>query len=163
MNEIRKNYKLIIICICVLIFIPAIYFIVNSDGLVKKKYYLKDNIKKYDSNQYMPVNMTQDDIIKIYFNDYLTNMLFNQDDAYNLLNEEYKLKRFGSLEKYKEYLSDKITDSTYNMKIDRYSVNYINGKKVFNIYDESANQYIIKENSIMNYEVYLDEYTSIIE
>ena len=35
----------------------------------------------------------------------------------------------------------------------------INGKKYFDIYASDDNRYIIKENSIMNYEVFLDEYT----
>ena len=49
------------------------------------------------------------------------------------------------------------------MEVDKYSVTSINGNKVFNIIDNSGNEYIIKEKSIMNYEVYLDEYAVVID
>ena len=39
----------------------------------------------------------------------------------------------------------------------------LNGNKIFDILGTDGNRYIIKELSIMNYEVYLDNYTTTIE
>lgn len=164
MNELKENKKTIFICLGIIILVLIGYFIY---------YYLvndKDNnveeieIKKhYDINEINYKYVVENDVVKIYYNDFRNNMLFDRDGAYKLLNEDYRNKRFGSLEEFNNYLDSFVSEALYSNNVDKYSVNYINGKKVFNIYDESGNQYIIKENSIMNYEVYLDEYTSIIE
>ena len=79
------------------------------------------------------------------------------------MNEDYRNKKFGNFEEYKKYLDNFISDATYSMEVDKYSVTSINGNKVFNIIDNSDNKYIIKEKSIMNYEVYLDEYAVVID
>lgn len=164
MDEIKNNKKTIIICIILIIVIPIIYLLLNLFNKNKNNntYYAKD-INKYDSNQYMYIVVDEDDVVKIYLNEFINQILYSKEDAYNSLNQEYRDKRFGSYENFAKYLDDYITNSTYSTVIDRYSKNQINGKKVFNIYDKTGNQYIIKENSIMNYEVYLDEYTVIIK
>ena len=43
------------------------------------------------------------------------------------------------------------------MTIDRYSVN--NDRDVYTIYTKDGNKYIFKVSSVMEYEVYLDDYT----
>lgn len=164
MNELKKNKKTIFICLGLIIIVLIGYFIY---------YYLvsdKDNnideiqIKKhYDINEINYKYVLENDVVKIYYNDFRNNMLFNREEAYKLLNEDYRNKRFGSLEEFNNYLDSFVSETLYSNNVDTYSVNYINGKKVFNVYDDIGNQYIIKENSIMNFEVYLDEYTSIIE
>ena len=163
MNELKKNKKTIFICFCLIIFILICYF---------GYYYLfsnKDNsvdeieIKKhYDINEINYKYVLENDVVKIYYNEFRNDMLFDRNEAYNLLNEDYRNERFGSLEEFNNYLDGFVSEALYSNSVDKYSVNYVNGKKVFNIIDDSGNQYIIKENSIMNYEVYLDEYTVII-
>ena len=120
-------------------------------------------LKKYGSNEYVPVYVTEEDMVKKYLNDYKNNILNDIEEAYNSLNKEYREKRFGSLDKYQKYVNNFITMSTYSMEVDKYSVSSMSGDKIFNIYDKSGNQYIIREKSIMNYEVYLDEYTVVIK
>ena len=102
-------------------------------------------------------------MVKKYLNDHKNNILNDIEEAYNSLNKEYREKRFGSLDKYQKYVNNFITMSTYSMEVDKYSVSSMSGDKIFNIYDKSGNQYIIREKSIMNYEVYLDEYTVVIK
>lgn len=164
MDEIKNNKKTIIICIILIIIIPIIYLLLNLFNKSKDNntYYARD-ISKYDSNQYMYIIVDEDDVVKIYLNEFINQILYSKENAYNSLNHEYRDKRFGSYENFVKYLDGYIANSTYSTVIDRYSKTQINGKKVFNIYDKTGNQYIIKENSIMNYEVYLDEYTVIIK
>ncbi len=158
MDELKKNYKLIIVCLIIIISIPVIYLVFNyNDSLEKAS--VSDDKKTYDAQEYLPILVKEEDVVKIYMNEYKNNMIFDSNEAYNSLNKEYRDKKFGSYEKYKEYLDEFISDSTYSLEVDSYSVNNINGFKVFNIYDKDGNQYIFKEISIMNYEVYLDPYS----
>lgn len=159
MDSIKKNYKLIIVCI-ILIIIVVLYLFKDKVLFDKdNNYSVSDNIIKYNSNQYMPVMVTEEDIIKIYFNEYKNNILFNKEVAFKSLNKDYREKRFGTYDKYVDYLNNNMGDSTYSAYVVKYNVNSIGGKKVYGCEDSSGYKYIFKENSIMNYEVYLDDYT----
>lgn len=165
MENLLRNKKIILICIVLLLAIFIVYlFKLNSNDILKEgntegfSY-----LKKYGSNEYVPVYVTEEDMVKKYLNDYKNSILNDIEEAYNSLNKEYREKRFGSLDKYQKYVNNFITMSTYSMEVDKYSVSSMSGDKIFNIYDKSGNQYIIREKSIMNYEVYLDEYTVVIK
>lgn len=165
MENIIKNKKVIFICIVLIMITFILYLFLNKKDEVLNESNTESYsyLKNYSSNEYVPVYVTEEDMVKKYLNDYKNNMLTDLNEAYNSLNKEYRDKRFGSLDSYKEYIDNFITLSTYSMEVDKYSVSSIGGDKVFNIYDKSGNQYIIREKSIMNYEVYLDEYTVVIE
>ena len=164
MENILKNKKIIFVCIGLLLVTFIIYlFTINDKDILNETIEDYTYLKNYSSNEYVPVYVTEEDMVKKYLNDYKNNMLSDIEEAYNSLNKEYREKRFGSLDKYKEYVNNFITLSTYSMEVDKYSVSSMSGDKVFNIYDKSGNQYIIREKSIMNYEVYLDEYTIVIK
>ena len=75
------------------------------------------------------------------------------------MNKDYREKRFNNYDNFLSYLDNNVTEYTYSLGIDKYSVSSINGKKVYNVIANNKNQFIFKENSIMNYEVYLDDYT----
>lgn len=161
MENLYRNKKIIFVCIGLILVTFIIYlFIINKkDVLNESNTEDYSYLKKYSSNEYVPVYITEEDMAKKYLNDYKNNILTDVEEAYNSLNKEYREKRFGNIEKYKEYINNFISLSTYSMEVDKYSISSMGGDKVFNIYDKSGNQYIIREKSIMNYEVYLDEYT----
>lgn len=163
MENLLKNKKIIFVCIILLLIVFVIYIFsinsANNDELVETNRDNYNYLEKYSSNQYVPVYVTEEDMAKKYLNDYKNNILNNLEDAYNSLNYEYKQAKFGSLDKFKEYINEYISLATYSMEVDKYSVSSIDGNKIFNVYDENGYQYIFKEISIMNYEVYLDEYT----
>lgn len=158
--DLKKNKKTIIICVNILLITLIIVYFVNRKKINFDEYaYIEEVIEKYDANQFIPIYVTESDIVKKYLNDYKNLILYDKKEAYELLNQEYKNKRFDSYEKFETFINDRITLNTYSMEVDKYNVNIINNKKVYNIFDKSGYQYIFKENSIMNYEVYLDEYT----
>ena len=164
MDNILKNKKIIFVCVGLLLVTFIIYlFTINDKDILNETTEDYTYLKNYNSNEYVPVYVTEEDMAKKYLNDYKNNILNDVEEAYNSLNKEYREKRFGSLDKYKEYVNNFITLSTYSMEVDKYSISSMSGDKVFNIYDKSGNQYIIREKSIMNYEVYLDEYTVVIK
>ena len=161
MDNLSNNKKTIIICLIIIFIVTAIVIYLKSKENNVQIEEVK--IEKYDANSVIPIRMTEKDIVKKYLNDYKNNMVFNIEDAYNMLNEDYRNEKFGSIDKYQEYVDELMTLSTYSMEVDSYNVKYGNGYKLFRIYDENNTEFIIKEKSIMNFEVYLDDATVNIE
>ena len=161
MQGTSNNKKIIFVCICLIVLVLLV-LIFKKTNENKQSEFNTDNyvyLKNYKSNEYVPLYITESDVVKKYLNEFRNNMLYDVEEAYNSLNREYRVKRFETLDGYKEYLNKVISSSTFSMEVDKYSVSYINGYKIFNIYDKNGRQYIIKEISIMNYEVYLDQNT----
>ena len=110
--------------------------------------------KTYGVNQYSPVNITDEQMADIYLNDFKYNLFNDINSAYLSLNEEYRNIKFGSFENFVNYVNGL---KFSNIILDRYSVS--GDKKIFRIYTEDNQKYIFKVNSVMEYEVYLDDYT----
>lgn len=141
------------------------------------KEYILQTISKNEYNNMKELN--QDDSVDItegtynvydyeYVNDvkqmeiYLANFAFqvfnNTEKSYELLNEDYRNKRFGDINKYVDFLNEKI-NQFQNIKITQYNVYEENGDKVYIGTDENGNYYHIKEKAYMDYELILDNYT----
>lgn len=160
MNNIKKNIKPILIClILIFIVLVIVLFLNNKNVFNNNKLSSSYFIEKYYANQYSPIYVDNDQIVQIYLNEYKNNMLFDIEKAWNSLNKDYRDIKFGNIDEYTKYINNFVTMSTLSMEVDKYSISNIKGKKIFNVYDKSGNQYIIKENSIMNYEIYLDNET----
>lgn len=113
---------------------------------------------RYECNELEYVAISIDDLILLYFNDYKTCALTNPEQAYELLDKDYREKRFKNLEEYKSYISDNknkiINDvlKSYKIKVDDETTTYI----CLGSYED---YYIFSENSVMDYTVILDTYT----
>lgn len=92
--------------------------------------------------------------IKNYADYYYFLEVTDRSSAYNLLNSEYRNKRFGSLD---EYIKSTIVwkDSDIEYVSDRLNDN----KKQYVGIDKNGTYYIFIETSPMNYEIMLDSYT----
>ena len=113
-------------------------------------------LKNYEVNEYIPTYISDEDMAKIYLNDYVYKMYSNPEEAYNLLDEEYRNEKFGSLEKYIDYV--------YSLQYDVYTLTKYykqekNGYIIFGVYDKNDNLYIFKTKGVLQYKVYLDDYT----
>lgn len=164
MNDLLKNKKVIISCLALIgVVVLVIFFNNRYSNHSDEEYFVEENIKRYEANMFIPVYVTENDIANKYLNDYKNILMNNPQEAYNLLNEKYRYNKFGSYEKFKEYINDRITSlSFYSMTVKEYDV--IDSKyKYYYINSSNGDLYIFKELSIMNYEVYLDDYTVNIE
>ena len=113
-------------------------------------------LKNYKVNEYIPSYVSEEDMAKIYLKDYVHNMYYDIDKAYDSLDTEYRNKKFGSIEQYKTYV--------YNLEhtafvVSRYYVQTKDEYIIFGVYDTFGNLYIFKTNGVMQYSVYLDDYT----
>lgn len=145
----------------------------------------EDTVELNDYNKVTYIYLEEIDIVQKYFQDYLNNALFNPESSYNLLNEEYRTKKFGSLDEYKQYVeknkeilssmckkvrrtSEEFEDYTkyeeYYAEVsrnglDKYRIEETEGKERLICIDTYGNYYIFNIDSIMNYTLILDTYT----
>lgn len=119
----------------------------------------KDNkeVKNIEENKYNKFTyMSVSDMTKAItiFNDYSEAMKDDPKKAYNMLNEEYKKKKFGSFEEYIKYIENRGN----NFILSEYSVNEKSDYTDYSCIDQNGNKYFFREKSVMNYEVMLDNY-----
>ena len=145
----------------------------------------EDGIEKNDYNTISQKYYQEEDIVDLYFQDYLNMALYNIENAYNLLNETYKEKKFGNIENYKTYIENnkkkyekmckasrkKYDDfETYKeyeeyyrqvskYALSKYNIKERNGKTEYICIDTAGAYYIFDIDSIMDYKVILDTYT----
>lgn len=118
----------------------------------------KDRIEKNDYNSHIKVNISDDYIISQIFSDYRMKMLNDTKNAYELLDEEYKKRKYGSYENFKSYVDNNREKIEYT-SISKYQINEYNGVKEYVCIDKNGKYYIFTENSILDYGVILDTYT----
>lgn len=153
MNE--KPIKNFIIIVAIIAIFSIIYLVLdrllNSDNEEEVEY-----LKNYEVNEYIPTYVSDESMAKIYLNDYIKKTYYNIEGAYELLDAEYREKKFGSLDNFKNYIYS-TTNLNYNL-YEYYKIvndDYI----IFGVYDEKGNLFIFKTNGVMQYSVYLDDYT----
>ena len=162
MDDLLRNKKVIIFCIIILL-VAGIIFLIGSGEKKVELVYENDNnlsyLKKYGVNEYIPVYVEEADVVIKYLNDFKNSMIYDTEYSYNLLNKQYRDKKFGSVESYQKYIDKILGTSIISLEIEAYKKIVIDGINFYDIYDISGNHYIFKELSIMNYEVFLDNYT----
>lgn len=153
-----------------------VYFIVNVDKTNEAF-----NIIPVDYNQYEDVNdiplkekdepieqnknnlfsyriMQENEIAQKYFTYYKKLMQENPDMAYDLLNEEYRNKRFGSVEEFKNYIHNN-QEEIKGYLAREYEANQIENGTEYICMDQYQHYYIFEVTAVMQFTVKLDNYT----
>lgn len=153
----NKIKTLIVIIIFAILFI-CLYFCISyifkkndTDNEEKMNY-----LKNYEVNQYIPTYISDEAMAKIYLNDYIYNMYYDTKKAYELLDIDYRTQKFGSYENYITYVNS-LTYSTY--KLEKYYKEVSGEYIIFGVYDSNGLFYAFKTNGVLQYSVYLDDYT----
>lgn len=130
--------------------------ILNDDNFNYNFDITYDNENYY--NDYTAKAYTDAEIVDEYFGYYSKLINKNPNEAYNLLDGDYKKYRFNnSIEKYKEYLKNIDLQKVYP---DKYTIDYTdNDQKEYIVIDKNGFTYIINELSPMNITFKLDTYT----
>lgn len=123
-----------------------------------------NEVMSIDSNTFNSFEIKSGDtltlaILNNYFNYYYFLEVNDKAEAYNLLNEEYRSKRFGNESNYYEYIKNNLIKDIDFSYIKLYYEN--NGTKKYVGIDSNGKYYIAIESSPMNYKVMLDSYTII--
>lgn len=115
-------------------------------------------IEKNEINIYDYKNITDENYIRGLLLKYQNEVLFDEETAYNNLDEEYRKKRFGSLDNFKEYAKNNIIRNV-KLKLVKYQINNYDDYTEYVCLDNDGNYYIFNEKSVMNYNLLLDTYT----
>jgi len=159
-NFIKKHKRIFLL---ILVFGILLSFYLIREFIASKTIYTESylngeeyimNPKTYGVNEYSLVNITDEQMANIYLNDFKYNLYNDINTAYQLLNQEYRNLRFGSIDSFINY----VNGLNYNdINIDRYSISDDN--EYIRVYTKNNSVYIFKIISVMEYEVYLDDYT----
>ena len=120
--------------------------------------YLEETITKKENNVFTYPTMTNEDVVREYLSLYKKITLSSPKIMYNLLDEDYRDKRFGSLAEYKEYVEQNKQEIKTAM-VDKYQIAQQNEYTQYIIIDKNGNYYIFNEKEVMDYSVILDTYT----
>ena len=116
-------------------------------------------VKDIDKNSYNEVlylDITDETKATFIFNSYSKLLKGNIEKSYNLLDEEYKNKKFNTIENYKKYL---LTKEGIDFSIlSEFDMEEEEDYTKYTCIDQNGNKFIFKEISVMNYTVMFDDY-----
>lgn len=119
---------------------------------------VKEGIEVNDYNAYIYNRMSEEDLMSKYIYYYKITSLFDINTGYNLLDKEYREKKFGNLGNYESYIENNKVQ-IYASTLQSYQIKEDGGKTRYICLDQYGNYYIFTENAIMDFEVILDTYT----
>ena len=115
-------------------------------------------INDNENNRFIVKSIGQEEISKDFINLYKRLALGAPQLMYNLLDEQYREKRFGNVENLKQYIEinkEKITGT----RLEKYQVSQKDGYTQYVCVDQNNNYYIFRENAVLDYSIILDTYT----
>lgn len=152
----NKGLKKILI-VCILLVSIIILFLVwyntreKPEGISDEDlYYITP--KKYEINEYSTVLITDEEMIQKYLNDYIYYLRYDINKAYYLLDENYRNKKFPSIDDFSYYINGMLDSITI---IDRYK----KVGKIYYLYDMNDNMFVFSTKGVMTYKVYFDDKT----
>ena len=111
----------------------------------------KINIDSNSSNKMIVSNSLSDvDVCKLYFSDYISKIFNNPEEAYKLLSSDTK-KRFTSYDEFSNYIDNNIEKFTSISKLCR--ADKLDDNRIYRVIDENNNSYTFNETGVMNYQV----------
>lgn len=142
-------------------------FAFNIMPLSSKKYNSIDEIEEKgniveipnnDANSYQYNRIRENEIIEKILKYYCNLTVNNAKKAYDMLEQEYREKRFDKYSKFQDYIK-KRSENLKQARIAGYSVKEEENKKTYTVVDQDGRVYIFKQKSIMNFTVQMDDYT----
>lgn len=168
------------------------YQVIDEETIVQNGYN-KDNINKFEiteiqkdgNNSFGYKNINDEEYAKALLTDYIEKTLYSPKLGYNLLDEDYKNLRFGTLDEYTKFINSKKEElmlydnknvkqagdfTSYEewisyfqkvklLELSKYGIENYNGNTSYVVIDSYDNYYVFQINSTMKYTVILDSYT----
>lgn len=119
----------------------------------KQKYLINENLV----GEFFQEDITDNNVVRRYFEYYKMLILANPEKAYLLINDEYKKIRFENYENFYKYINDNI-DNFMNMEFNKFQINYYDEFTQYVSVSNSGEYYIFNVNKIMEFSVLLDQY-----
>ncbi len=114
----------------------------------------KDSIEAKQYNTFSNELHTDEELVKEYFNKLANDIKYDRNHLYEMLNQDYKQKKFESIDKFSNYIN-KLSEK--ELDLSEYTIDEENGLYICK--DTSERYYVFSINSILEYTVMLDTYT----
>lgn len=117
------------------------------------------SIENKINNVYEESGLLDENLITDYITTYKRLALAYPEIIYNnFLDDEYKIKKFNSLEKYKEYVNNN-KENIKSINIEKYDISEQQGYTQYIAIDQNNKYYIFNVGDINDYKILLDAYT----
>jgi hypothetical protein len=131
----------------------------NLNNNSKIEGFTKEEIIKNDFNEITYSVLNDNEVTNEYYNNYKELLINYEDRAYELLDDEYKSKKFGNKYNFINYI-EKNTIMFSLSDLEKYKVIKTDNKIYYICIDSFGNRLIFKQqDGIMRYSVFLDSYT----
>lgn len=128
----------------------------NIEDLIKS---IDDySIEKNDNNTIAYLAISDSDWVIKCFNEYKQRITINPEYFYDKLDKEFREKRFGNVENFKNYITDNLS-LIYGTKIDKYKIDKKSDYTEYIYIDQYNNYCIMQETNPLEYIMFLDSYT----
>lgn len=118
-----------------------------------------DSIENKTYNGFEYKQIEEADIAKEYFNNYKYRMIYNLNNTYEKLDEEYSKKRFGNKQNFIDYIEEN-KEFIISSYVSKYSIISNINTKEYRFIDTNDNIYMFRVyGGITDYKVFLDDYT----
>ena len=118
----------------------------------------QDIIEKNNNNAYITRQLSEEDYVEELFNDFKDKGLYDINALYELLDEEYKSKKFENASELKKYLNNKYADFN-TLQLISYSIEKYDGYNQYTMIDSAYSRFVINETATMEYTIIPDIYT----
>ena len=118
-----------------------------------QKYLITQNY----TGEFLQEDITNNNIVKRYFEYYKLLILSKPEKAYSLIDEEYKEIRFENYDNFYKYI-DENKEIFNNMEFNKYQINYYDDYTQYVALSDNGNYYIFNINKVMDFSVFLDQY-----
>lgn len=126
------------------------------DKIVKREEGI--TIEEKNNNTYNIEDINSENITREYFDSYKRLALAKPEIAYEKLDKEYKEKKFGTLQNFKDYVEENY-DKIKALRLTKYLVNNYDDYIQYIGKDANGKEYIFNEISPIDYSIILDTYT----
>ena len=123
-----------------------------------KSLQIMDSLEKNDNNVFTYGRGGTENIVRDYINNYKKISLTKPEVIYNFMSEEYREKRFKTLDNFKKYVENN-KEEIKNIDFSQYLARGEDGIIEYVGKDQYGNLYIFRENAILDYTIELDDYT----
>lgn len=113
-------------------------------------------IEANNFNTFTYENLSEDELVTKYFADYKRQVIGNANAAFEMLDDEYREKKFADVTEFGTYISDRNIQTAF---LESYQINNYDEYTQYVCLDQYNNYYIFNVNDVMSYDVLLDIYT----
>lgn len=125
----------------------------NSNEIEEK------TIEQNEYNKFEEKMLTEWDLSERYIEDYELKLKYNIEEAYNLLDEDYRNKKFNNnIQEFENYIEQN-KETLYNISIYNCTTQIEENYIQYNVEDANNNIFVIKRTNALEYKILLDNVT----